>query len=111
MIRNLKIEAGDLVLPCPFCGNSQVGEGNLELMNTHTACYWIACPCGVEVTGKCYGTDKSSEKLTLKEHQWAKTSALNNWNSRNAPQVAKSKARFAGELLGLEILKTRKARA
>lgn len=78
-ITHLELEDGDHFLACPFCGSCEV-----ELLNTHTACYWIACPCGVEVTGKGYGGHKQSENLSLSDHKRAKKSALERWNRREA---------------------------
>jgi len=57
---------------CPFCGST-----NLELLNTWTACYWIECPCGVEVTGESYPMPHS-----LIDHELAKQSAIEKWNHR-----------------------------
>jgi Lar family restriction alleviation protein len=76
MAINLKLEPGDLVLPCPFCG------GKPELQNTHTAAYWLECECGAEVHGRAFGQSLSSVELTHRHHRNAKKSALAAWNRR-----------------------------
>jgi hypothetical protein len=68
---------------CPFCGSF-----DLELNNTHTACYWISCRyCAVEgitveVTGKSFSDNYSSEKIPIANHKKAKQSAIDAWNRR-----------------------------
>lgn len=78
---HLTLDEHDVVLPCPFCGTSAL-EG-LELQNTHTASYWISCPCGAEIHGKAYGTDVPSNELTMRHHRMAKKSTIKKWNTRN----------------------------
>jgi len=87
VIHNLRLEPGDCVLPCPFCGSADV-----ELRNTHTASYWMACnECGAEHHGgKAFGRNIESSYLTLRHHQLAKVSALKAWNRR--PNAAKKQS-------------------
>jgi hypothetical protein len=67
---------------CPCCGSFF-----LELRNTHTAAYWIAClNCeeegySVEISGRNIGSGPSFE-LTLAQHEAAKASAIEAWNRR-----------------------------
>ena len=76
-ITNLELVSKDKVLVCPFCG------GPPELQNTHTACYWIECQnCEAQVSGEAYGTNVSSQNLSLRQHQLAKNSAIKSWNKR-----------------------------
>jgi|GEM_PF-2543999 len=41
------VPVGDLVKPCPFCGDVE----SLELSNTHTPIYEIECRCGAKMEG------------------------------------------------------------
>ena len=76
---NLTIEDGDNVKPCPFCG-----EKCIDMWNTHRACYTVQClECGAEITGKAYGSNVESSKLTRRHHSNAKLSALVAWNRRS----------------------------
>lgn len=79
---HMEIEPEDKLLPCPFCGSS-----DLELANTHTAAYWVACLiCGAEHQGgRAYGSNTDSNRLTMRQHRMAKASALAAWN-RRAPR-------------------------
>lgn len=85
-IINLKLTARDRenLESCPFCGGD-----DLELSNTHTACYWVSClACEeagfrVEVTGRSFGGDRPSEQLSLGQHRRAKASAIEGWNRRS----------------------------
>ncbi len=80
---HIGLEPNNKVSPCPFCGGD-----NLDLHNTHTACYTVECiSCGANVTGKSFGTNRRSEDLTLRDHRNAKSSALAAWN-RRAPGKA-----------------------
>ena len=74
-IINLELEASDEVLPCPFCGGT-----DLELCNTHTASYWIECPCGAEVRGGGFSPKRGYAQM--KHHLKAKAAALAAWNRR-----------------------------
>lgn len=71
------------LLPCPHCGSA-----DLELSNTHTACYTIQClGCEeqgfrVEVTGRAFGQDRPSDRLSRGQHLRAKKSAVAAWNRR-----------------------------
>lgn len=76
------------VLPCPFCARTMgIGvepdfDQHFELANTHTASYWIECPCGASVHGKAYGTHLASGDLTRAHHSRSKASAIAAWNRR-----------------------------
>jgi hypothetical protein len=75
---HLGITPQDTVRPCPFCGSD-----NIELHNTHRACYTVECVrCGAELMGKNYGGDIASDKLSRRHHTDAKRSALAKWNAR-----------------------------
>jgi len=63
---------GEKLLPCPFCGST-----NLELVNTTTPTYWISCECSAEVTGDSYPDDGKGE-----HHISAAKSAIERWNHR-----------------------------
>lgn len=79
-IYNLKIEPGDDVLPCPFCGSE-----NVELNNSWTASYWVEClECEGRAHGKAFGTDCTPKELTLRHNKLAKASALAAWNRRDS---------------------------
>lgn len=70
-IVNLELTKEDRVLPCPFCGSK-----NIELWNTHTACYSVEClDCSAQVTGE-------SHSETKRGHLQAKRAALATWNTR-----------------------------
>lgn len=72
---NLALEETDKLLPCPFCGGTE-----LELCNTWTACYWIECQtCEAQVAGKAY-----SDPRRLSSHEKSKASAIAKWNTRSA---------------------------
>ena len=84
-IINLKLTRRDrqFLEGCPRCGSF-----DLELRNTHTACYWIVCvTCenggiGVKITGMNVGASTPSSKLTMTQHRLAKRSAIAAWNRR-----------------------------
>lgn len=70
------IPDGETVYPCPFCGSDDI-----ELTNTHTACYWCECQnCGAQVTGEAYEGDHSENA-----HKVAALSAIKAWNTRAKP--------------------------
>lgn len=62
----------EVLLPCPFCGSS-----NVELVNTWTACYWLECECGAQIDGESFPNDYS-----LADHEKSKRSAIEKWNRR-----------------------------
>lgn len=75
---SLTIDGNDNVRPCPFCGS-----GDIELQNTHRACYVVVClGCDAEVHGESFGVYLKSENLTMRHHKSAKQSALEKWNRR-----------------------------
>lgn len=82
------LEVSDLVRPCPFCGNDEIctdphdESGGLELKNTHTASYWIECPCGVEVSGESHEGGGRIARTSEAKHRKAAKSALDHWNER-----------------------------
>jgi hypothetical protein len=86
-IINLSLTDEDLAVieGCPFCGSS-----DLELLNTHTACYWIKCKeCErqgfkVEVGGSSFSGGYRSERIPRRRHEMAKQSAIEAWNRRTA---------------------------
>jgi Lar family restriction alleviation protein len=82
-ITNLQLTREDNVLPCPFCGGTDI-----ELRNTHTASYWMACmDCGAEHHGgQGYGLNFQSHKVPLRCHKLAKASTLKAWNRRPSGQ-------------------------
>lgn len=91
-ITNLTLNPEDRPLPCPFCGGS-----NLELSNTHTACYSVECnDCGAQITGENLTGNYASEKIPLTRHIKAKSSALLAWN-RRAPAAPAPAERVAAK--------------
>lgn len=90
-ITNLTLTADDHPLPCPFCGGA-----DLELSNTHTACYTVVCPCGVEVTGASFSGNYSSDRIPRARHVTAKANALAAWN-RRAPSAPAPATRVAAK--------------
>jgi hypothetical protein len=78
-IINLTLDASDDVKPCPFCG---AGRESLELCNTHTPYYWIACQCAAEVHGLAYSVGRHGVEGEKRQHALAKKSALEAWNRR-----------------------------
>jgi Lar family restriction alleviation protein len=84
-IINLKLEPGDKLKPCPFCGEH---DDCLELGNTHTPCYVVAClNCGAEITGDYFGEAYDFDRTSgghLPSHEKAKASAIAKWNRRDA---------------------------
>ncbi|MBS1722627.1 MAG: Lar family restriction alleviation protein [Armatimonadetes bacterium] len=71
-------EHGNL-LPCPFCGSDE-----LEVCNTHTPYYWVACECSAEIHGD-YDPDRyrlDTEDEFRRVHETALQSAVDMWNKR-----------------------------
>lgn len=62
--------------PCPFCGM----KFDLSLINTHTASCWVECPCGAQMHGRYFSTDKG--KSTLEHFKLSIESAKDHWNRR-----------------------------
>lgn len=83
-IINLKLEPGDKLKPCPFCGEF---DDCLELQNTHTPSYWVAClNCSAEVHGDYFGEAYDFDRECgghLPSHEKAKASAIAKWNRRD----------------------------
>lgn len=76
---HVKLEAQDKLLPCPFCGSE-----DLELNNTHTACYWVECSqCGAEVSGTAIYSDSDKPE----DHLEAAKSAISAWNRRQPQKM------------------------
>ncbi|EIW6162789.1 Lar family restriction alleviation protein [Salmonella enterica subsp. enterica serovar Saintpaul] len=71
--------SGATLLPCPFCGSE-----NLEVCNTHTPSYWVAClNCGGEKHTSIDGYPAlTSPELALGVHMSAFKMAVNGWNQR-----------------------------
>lgn len=66
---------------CPFCNSAE-----LEICNTHTPSYWVACiECGGECGGKAprYKTIATLKKA-ISLHRAALLSAIEAWNRRAA---------------------------
>jgi Lar family restriction alleviation protein len=77
-ITNLSLEPGDKVRGCPFCGGADI-----QVYNTHTACYTVTCEgCDAEVHGPQVAPRTKSHRLTEAHHREAKDSALAKWNMR-----------------------------
>lgn len=88
-INHFTLEATDHVLPCPFCGETEfetdLVEGGIQLVNTHTASYWIECPCGAEVHGESFERCRTMQRSGVEKHRKAAESALALWNARVTP--------------------------
>lgn len=78
---SLEFDRTDTVLPCPFCGGSDI-----ELCNTHTASYWLECACGASIHGRGAGSNMPSDELTMRHHRTAARDALRRWNTRATPK-------------------------
>jgi Lar family restriction alleviation protein len=73
---HLTLTTADAVLPCPFCGST-----DLELQNTHTPHYWIECQgCEAQVSDPGHG-----RRNTLPAHRASKAAVLAAWNRRALP--------------------------
>jgi hypothetical protein len=60
------------LLPCPFCGGSEAA-----VENTHTASYWVECPCGAERHGESFdGRSRAAHRRSF-------LSAIRAWNERS----------------------------
>lgn len=71
---------GHQLAPCPFCGESEA----LEIMNTHTASFWVECECGATNDGGYHafaGVSKTREEA-LAAFTEAMSWAVEAWNSR-----------------------------
>jgi capsular polysaccharide biosynthesis protein len=63
------------LLPCPFCG---APSHHLEVLNTHTPAYWVACmECGAEMYGQ-----SAEGHYAKRAHRRAFLSAIAAWNRR-----------------------------
>jgi hypothetical protein len=77
------------LLPCPFCGSD-----DLEVCNTHTPSYWIACKsCDAEASGEV-APDYDRHHLApyLAAHWFGLLTAVKWWNTRGgiAPHESSS---------------------
>lgn len=85
-INHFTLEATDHVEPCPFCGESDfktdLVDGGIQLSNTHSASYWIECPCGASVHGESFEHGKTMQRSGVEKHRKAAESALVLWNTR-----------------------------
>lgn len=85
--------AGNELLPCPICGST-----DLELANTHTPSYWVACHnCGAEVPGDLPdggGSVISSQQDCERLHRTAINSAVARWNTRSTGSKMTKPASF-----------------
>lgn len=84
-------DARDLVMPCPFCGESRKDtdphsreQEGIQLTNTHTAHYTVRCTCGAEIDGDSTERGRIG-KTSVKKHLKAAQSALTKWNTRVLP--------------------------
>jgi len=66
---------GDIIMPCPFCGSSNI---ELNYLPTMYSAYHMQCECGVEVAGHPLPGKMRAEE----EHLVAAGSALMVWNRR-----------------------------
>ena len=78
-IINLTLEASDDVKPCPFCG---AGRESLELCNTHTPSYWIACQCTAEVHGVAYSVGRHGVEPAGLTPAHPRSGSLSSWEMR-----------------------------
>jgi len=69
----------DKLKPCPFCGGT-----NLEMVNTHTAAYWVQCEtCGAECGDPTpYGSRLMTKAFAMKIHRASFRRAAKAWNTR-----------------------------
>lgn len=69
----------DLLLPCPFCGSTDVTLGN-----THTAYYHVVCNnCNCEMPGEGNGSGFKTISECASAHEEAINSAIKEWNIRH----------------------------
>ena len=73
---NLVFEPTDQLLPCPFCGRT-----NMTLNNTHTPSYWIECKCGAAIHGRSYYKSEDDHN-DVEAHVKSKNNAIKKWNRR-----------------------------
>jgi len=77
---HLHLTEADLLLPCPFCGSTE-----LELNNTWTASYWISCDgCSCQVHDPGAGGE-GRDPFKVEDHQASKEAAIAAWNQRVSP--------------------------
>lgn len=71
------------LLPCPFCGPAHLDM--VELVNTHTPCYWVACGnCDADGPSSTVwnGRKVRSLKACVTLHRDAMVQAVSLWNTR-----------------------------
>lgn len=95
------------LLACPFC----CGD-NLELQNTHTPAFWIACDdCGAEMHGECIGDGPAEGPFSYSaspsgpfeatldglppNYQEAALNAVEKWNRRDFSPISIATAMIA----------------
>jgi Lar family restriction alleviation protein len=76
-IINLQLEPTDKLLPCPFCGGTE-----MVLENTHSPSYWIECPCGAEMHAGGVKWKTEAGKNSMANHKKAKQMTIDAWNKR-----------------------------
>lgn len=91
---HLDLTKRDKLKACPFCGrawdpycdpdDADDDDFGPELQNTGGACYWIRCPCGVELTGKSFADARQHHEQTREQHLAAKRDVVKKWNTRCA---------------------------
>lgn len=101
------------LLPCPFCGGTEV-----ELKNTHTASFWVECSsCGCEISGEHFDGPRRDDRFSYSEqpqgkfeakleelhpeYKRAALSAIARWNSRAAPLAQAPVALLEGPKNGI----------
>lgn len=75
---------GQTLLPCPFCGKDDA----LEICNTHTPVFWIACECGSEMHGEYVdgAGNVPNHEQAYANYRQALVSAVSTWNTRHSVQ-------------------------
>lgn len=77
-IINLELtdEEKSALLPCPFCGSTEI-----ELCNTWTASYWMKCQnCGCQMDDP----NESGDPSLLADHEVSKSAVIKVWNTRTS---------------------------